>query len=87
MFKLRPDLLRKEQIPLGKEECLAGSEKLGILSASAKSVIPESADGGYPESRKNNTLLDTGSRLRLVRYDDWGRFPDFFSSLLECLKL
>ena len=61
MFKLRPDLLRKEQIPLGKEECLAGSEKLGILSASAKSVIPESADGGYPESRKNNTLLDTGS--------------------------
>jgi hypothetical protein len=32
------------------------------LSASVKSVIPESAAGGCPESRKNNTLLDTGSR-------------------------
>ena len=37
-------------------------EKLGILSAGAKSVIPEYAGGGYPESRKNNALLDTGSR-------------------------
>jgi hypothetical protein len=45
------------------------AERVGILGARAKSVIPESADGGYPESRKNNTLLDTGSRLRLVRYD------------------
>jgi len=25
-------------------------------------VIPESDAGGCPESRKNNTLLDTGSR-------------------------
>jgi hypothetical protein len=33
-----------------------------VASASVKSVIPESAAGGYPESRKNNNLLDTGSR-------------------------
>jgi hypothetical protein len=33
-----------------------------MLSASIKSVIPESAAGGYPESRENNSLLDTGSR-------------------------
>jgi hypothetical protein len=54
------------------------AEKLGILSTSGKSVIPEvakSACGG--ESRKNNTLMDTGSRLRLVRYDVWGRFQTF----------
>jgi hypothetical protein len=37
-------------------------EKDGILSESAKPVIPESAAGGYPESRKNHTLEDTGSR-------------------------
>jgi hypothetical protein len=45
-------------------------EKLKVLSVSSKSVIPEvakSACGG--ESRENNSLLDTGSRLRLVRYD------------------
>jgi hypothetical protein len=28
----------------------------------AENVIPESAGGGYPESRKNNTLLDSGPR-------------------------
>ena len=44
-------------------------EKLNLLRVSTKSVIPESAAGGYPESRENNSLLDTGSRLRLVRYD------------------
>jgi hypothetical protein len=32
------------------------------LRASIKSVIPESAVCGYPESRENNSLLDTGSR-------------------------
>jgi hypothetical protein len=33
-----------------------------VPSADAKTVIPESAGGGYPESRNNNALLDTGSR-------------------------
>ena len=54
------------------------AEKLNILSTSIRSVIPEdakSACGG--ESRKNNSLLDTGSRLRLVRHDVWGRFQAF----------
>jgi len=32
-------------------------EKAGVLSANANSVIPESAVGGYPESRKNLSLL------------------------------
>jgi hypothetical protein len=61
------------------EECTyQAAEKLNILSTSITSVIPEgaqSACGG--ESRKNNSLLDTGSRLRLVRYDVWGRFQAF----------
>jgi len=54
------------------------AKKLGIFSANVKSVIPEvakSACGG--ESRKNNTLMDTGSRLRLVRYDVWAVSPTF----------
>ena len=45
-------------------------EKLNVLRVSTKSVIPEvakSACGG--ESRENNSLLDTGYRLRLARYD------------------
>jgi hypothetical protein len=41
---------------------LEAAEKLNILNAIIKSVIPESAAGGYPESRKNNGLLDPGSR-------------------------
>jgi len=53
------------------EECASqAAEKLSIFSTSITSVIPEgakSACGG--ESRKNNSLLDTGSRLCLVRYD------------------
>ncbi|MGD9272541.1 MAG: hypothetical protein PVH08_15815 [Syntrophobacterales bacterium] len=28
----------------------------------AENVIPESAGGGYPESRKNRIILDPGSR-------------------------
>jgi len=31
-------------------------EKVSILDESAKSVIPESAAGGYPESRKKPYL-------------------------------
>ena len=45
---------------------------------SIRSVIPEAAKyacGG--ESSKNNSPLDTGSRLRLVRYDVWDRFQDY----------
>ena len=52
-------------------------ETLNVLSVSTTSVIPESASGGYPESRENNSLLDTGSRLRLVRYDVWSFFQAF----------
>src|SRR5210317_1745818 len=33
-----------------------------ILRLLSQHVIPESAVGGCPESRKNNRLLDTGSR-------------------------
>jgi hypothetical protein len=31
----------------------------------AENVIPESAGGGYPESRKNRIILDPGSRPAL----------------------
>ena len=41
---------------------LQDAEKHNIENASNMYVIPESAAGGCPESRKNNTLLDTGSR-------------------------
>jgi hypothetical protein len=39
-----------------------GAIKLKIQAESIKSVIPESAVGGCPESRNNDRLLDTGSR-------------------------
>ena len=62
----------------GVPTVLRAVEKLNILSTSIGSVIPEgakSACGG--ESRKNNILLDTGSRLRLARYDVCSRFQAF----------
>ena len=62
---------------------MQADEKLNVLSVSSKSVIPESAAGGCPESRENNSLLDTGSRLRLVRYDVWGLFQAFSSACIE----
>ena len=45
-------------------QCLQAAEGHGILRASAKSVIPQSADGppAAENPEKNNTLLDTGSR-------------------------
>ena len=77
----------KDKLP----KSLVATEKLGILSASGKSIIPEVAKR-LSGIQKNNTSLDTGSRLRLVRYDVWGRFSDFFRSLqvhtvhLPCLS-
>ena len=52
-----------------KSSFSGGAIRLKIQAESIKSVIPESAVGGCPESRNNDRLLDTGSRLRLVRYD------------------
>ena len=47
-----------------------------MLSASTKSVIPESAAGGYPESREKNSLLDTPSTsLRVVSLSNHGSRP------------
>ena len=47
-----------------------------MLSASTKSVIPESAGGGYPESRENNSLLNTPSTsLRVVSLSNHGSRP------------
>jgi len=41
-----------------------------------KPVIPESASGGYPESRENNSLLDTPSTsLRVVSLSNHGSRP------------
>ena len=43
------------------------------------------ARSDYPESRENNSLLDTGSRLRLVRYDVWVLFQDFSAAGCQLL--
>jgi len=43
---------------------------LSKVSRDQREVIPESVDDGYPESRKPETGLDTGSQLRFVRYDE-----------------
>jgi hypothetical protein len=54
-------------------ESLRGMRLLEHFRAeSIKSVIPESAVSGCPKLRNNNRLLDTRSRLRLVRYDVYG---------------
>gem|GEM_PF-5306998 len=51
------------------EECTSqAAEKLSIFSTSITSVIPEGAKR-LSGIQKNNSLLDTGSRLCLVRYD------------------
>ena len=42
---------------------------LSAMCHATYSVIPESAGGGCPESRRKMGL-DTGSPLRVVRYDD-----------------
>ena len=65
---------------------------LDPLSEALNTVIPESADGGYPESRRKRHLLDTGSRQPLVRYDDF-RYSRSDSSAMQvhpasnCLRL
>jgi hypothetical protein len=63
-----------------QEKSKKGTSTQETVSRFAEPVIPESAARGCPESRKNNSLLDTGSRLRLVRYDDCCDFWGFSTS-------
>ena len=72
IFKMRSGTyttFQQGQCKSKKSSFSGGAIKLKIKAESIKSVIPESAVGGCPESRNNDRLMDTGSRLRLVRYD------------------